>query len=173
MKMLLTILFTLASVNAAATGNIDDMFGGGTDEFQFERFSDDNIMVEIDRDASVACNAGSCVLSSVTSNSKKFTISFNVGEGNQGHGSYGGGTYVDLGDNNNDGPRDFWGVKVEFTKGTCTQEINVPRSLYYAINRYMWGLMNEDSSVRRGFTPADEAMIIFYTTISNVATGCN
>jgi hypothetical protein len=36
----------------------------------------------------------------------------------------------------------------------------------------MYGLMAEDGGTRRGFTPADEAMIMFYTTIMSKASGC-
>lgn len=42
----------------------------------------------------------------------------------------------------------------------------------YALNRYMYGLMTETGGTRRGFTPADEAMIMFYTTVMKQATGC-
>jgi hypothetical protein len=40
------------------------------------------------------------------------------------------------------------------------------------MNRYMYGLISEDGGIRRGFTPADEAMIMFYSTIMKQASGC-
>jgi hypothetical protein len=36
----------------------------------------------------------------------------------------------------------------------------------------MYGLMTETGETKRGFTPADEAMIMFYTTIMKQANGC-
>jgi hypothetical protein len=36
----------------------------------------------------------------------------------------------------------------------------------------MYGLISEEGGTRRGFTPADEAMIMFYSTIMKQATGC-
>ncbi|TNE99676.1 MAG: hypothetical protein EP326_07675 [Deltaproteobacteria bacterium] len=186
MKKLFLILNLLALFSAPLFAqeddNVDDIFGGGTDEFEFERFSDDRILLAIDADAAVNCTKeGLCTLSAVTSNSHRFTVNFNLGEGNMG-GGYGGygnggtgsGTVINIGDGQDaDAPRDYWGVNIRYTAGTCTQKIKVPRALFYSINRYMYGLMNSDGSVRRGFTPADEAMILFYTTILNKASGCS
>ena len=74
----------------------------------------------------------------------------------------------------NIGPSDRTFGKVSFIVkvGSCEQTVKVPRSLYYSLNRYIYGLLNSDSSTRRSFTPADEAMIIFYTTIAKQAQGC-
>lgn len=186
-NLLLLLLFAGLSFNVMADntsgegeGDIDDMFGGGTDEFEFERFSDDRILVAIDQDAAVNCSKeGLCTLAATTSSSRRFTVNFNLGEGNNSSGGFGGygngngGTTINVGgDNNNGDNREHWGVNVQFSMGTCTQKVKVPRALFYAINRYMYGLMNTDGSVRRGFTPADEAMILFYTTILNKASGC-
>jgi hypothetical protein len=187
MKRLLLALGLLGFLMGAAfaDGNggdtdIDDMFGGGTDEFEFERFSDDRIMVAIDQDAAINCDsAGLCTLSAVTTNSRTFTVNFNIGEGNNASGGFGGfgegngGTTINLGDSENgDASRGHWGVNIQYKVGTCTQKVKVPRALFYSMNRYLYGLMGAEGSVRRGFTPADEAMILFYTTILNKASGC-
>lgn len=168
----------LVSVNVSAGDDIDDMFGGGTDEFEFERFSDDRILVAIDQDAAVNCDSeGLCTLSAITSNSRNFSVNFNLGQGNNNSGGFGGygdngGTTINIGDDSQDANNDYWGVSVQYKIGSCTQKVKVPRALYYSMNRYLYGLMTDEGSVRRGFTPADEAMILFYTTILNKASGC-
>ncbi len=170
MKNVLLMLALLLSTNVLA-GDIDDMFGGGEDEFEFERFSDNQILLAIDADAEVACNAGVCTLHSVSNTYGGWEVSFNVGEGSNGNS---GGTNIYTGGSTGSSsePRDYWGVQVKYGRGSCTQRINVPRSVYYAVNRYMYGLMTEEGGTRRGFTPADEAMIMFYTTIMSKASGC-
>jgi hypothetical protein len=172
MKSVLLMLALCLSVSLSA-GTIDDMFGGGEDEFEFERFSDGQILLAIDRDADMACHAGVCTLHSVDNNYGGWEVSFNLGEGSpQGNG--GNTTNIYTGGNTScDGcPRDYWGVQVKYSQGNCVQNINVPRSVYYSLNRYMYGLMTETGGTRRGFTPADEAMIMFYTTIMSKANGC-
>jgi hypothetical protein len=154
----------------------DDTFGGGNDEFEFEKFDNLSILVAIKRDMEMACDkAGLCTLSAVTSNDRRFTASFNIGVGNQ-MGGYGGtttGTTVIIpGANTTTENEPYYGVSLRFTTGRCTQNVKVPRALYISMNRYMYGLMTEEGGTRRGFTPADEAMIMFYSTIMKQATGC-
>jgi hypothetical protein len=180
MKFLLCVLLSFSSIALAQveqqTQDVDDIFAGGTREFEFERFDDDSILMAINQDARIACNNnGLCKLTSVTSNDMRFTAQFNFGEGNMWNSGLGGtgtniiipGTGANFGTN-----QPYYGVTLKFTAGKCTQTVNVPRSVYYAINRYMYGLMTEEGGTRRGFTPADEAMIMFYTTVMKQATGC-
>ncbi len=158
----------------------DDRFGGGNDEFEFEVFDNRSILVAIKRDMDIACNhAGLCTLSAVTSNDSRFTAQFNVGEGSQNGGwnsGNGGGTTVIVPNGGscttgcNSEP--YYGLSLRYSRGTCTQTVRVPRALYISMNRYMYGLMAEDGGTRRGFTPADEAMIMFYSTIMKQASGC-
>lgn len=173
MKKVLLVLALLFNT-ALFAGDIDDMFGGGEDEFEFNRYSDNQIQLAIDEDARVACSNGLCTLHSVNNRYGGWSVSFNVGEGSNMNNN--GGTNIYTGGNTgagcNDCPRDYWGVQVRYGRGQCTQTISVPRSVYYAVNTYMYGLMTEEGGTRRGFTPADEAMIMFYTTIISKATGC-
>lgn len=154
----------------------DDIFGGGNDEFEFEAFDNKSILVAIKRDMEIACSKnGLCTLSAVTSNDRRFSAQFNIGEGNSmGNWNGGGGTTVIVpGQNGNIGEsQPYYGLSLRFTTGRCTQTVMVPRALYISMNRYMYGLMTEEGGTRRGFTPADEAMIMFYSTIMKQATGC-
>jgi hypothetical protein len=156
--------------------NYDQTFGGANDEFEFERFDNESVLIAIRKDMEIACGKeGLCTLSAVSSNDRRFTVQFYIGQGNNMNGmNTGNGTTVIVPGNNGSiyGNGGFYGVNLKFTTGRCTQAIKVPRSLYISINRYLYSLMSDDGGTRRGFTPADEAMIMFYSTIMKQATGC-
>jgi hypothetical protein len=168
---LFLLFFTILSWAQAERGPFDQ----GQGEFEFARFSNEGILLAIDRDARLACSEnGQCVLSSVQTNSAGWEVAFNVGEGMNYNN--GGGTTIftgGYGGNPNSCEtcnRTHWGLTVTYRRGQCTQQVMVPRSLYFAMNRYIYGLMQETGQTRRGFTPADEAMIMFYTTIMKQAS---
>lgn len=169
MKKLLLIFAIL--VSPVFADEIDDLFGGGDDGFEFERFSNESILLEIDTEAKVACKKGLCTLHAMENKYGEFQVSFNVGEGSPSGGD-GVNVYTGGYSNCSDCDRSFWGFTVKYIKGKCTQTVKVPKSVYYALNRYMFGLLNTDGTSRRGFTPADEAMIMFYTTIMDNVKGC-
>jgi hypothetical protein len=189
MKKLLALLALASAVTFTVHADqIDDLFAGGEDrEFEFQRFSEANVMEAISHDAGIACKKGGlCTLTSNDTRFKEFTINMNGGAGNNesnGFGGYGPGAgngyNIILPGQGGSGvaglpleDRLHANINIQLKVGTCTRSINIPRSLYYSINRYMYGLMNEDSTTRRSFTPADEAMIMFYTTIMKQADGC-
>jgi hypothetical protein len=153
----------------------EDHYSSGSSEFELERFDNESILLAIKRDMEVACNKkGLCTLSAVTSNDQRFTAQFSIGEGYNPGSYYGSGTTVIVPGSNgyNNGTEPYYGISLRYTRARCTQTIQVPRSLYISMNRYMYGLMSEDGGTRRGFTPADEAMIMFYSTIMKQASGC-
>jgi hypothetical protein len=188
MKKLLALLAIASGVTFTVHADqIDDLFAGGEDrEFEFARFSEANVMEAISHDAGIACKKGGlCTLTSNDTRFKEFTINMNGGVGNNasnGFGGYGSGNGYNIylpgqgGGSVTPGlpleERMHASVNIQLKVGTCTRSINIPRSLYYSINRYMYGLMNEDSTTRRSFTPADEAMILFYTTVMKEASAC-
>lgn len=174
MKTLLVMLCLLVT-NIALANTIDDVFEPGSKEFAFERYSDDKILLEIDKDAKIACLPnGQCVLSSGKSDSKGWEVAFNVGQGGVINSS--GGTTIitggyDSGSSNCPNcSQNHWGLTLSYKVGHCTQQVLVPRSLYYSMNRYLYGLMTEAGETRKGFTPADEAMIMLYSTIMKQAS---
>ena len=182
MKNLLLIFALLFSANTAFADSIDDLFGSGEDqEFEFQRFEENNVMKAIAHDAGIVCKRGLCKLTSVDTNWKEFTINMNGGIGNNASGGFGGfgdgdGTFINFDNQDPSGlsweDRAHASINMQIAVGSCVRNVNVPRALYYSINRYLYGLMNEDSTTRRSFTPADEAMILFYTTVMKQANGC-
>lgn len=154
----------------------EDKYGNENEEFEFEKFDNEAILLAIKKDMEIACTKqGLCTLSAVTSNDNRFTTQFNVGQGYNmgGWGSGSGTTVIIPGANGQVFPTEpYYGVSLRYTRAKCTQTIKVPRSLYISLNRYMYGLISEEGGTRRGFTPADEAMIMFYSTIMKQASGC-
>lgn len=181
MKKLIVLLALLGlSIAPTFADEIDDLFAGGVDsEFDFERFDDNNVFTAIAHDAAIACKGGLCTLSSVDTNYNEFSINLNGGMGNNsaasGSGSFDGGSGVTI--NNNANVLSFEdrlhvGINIKYKRGNCTRKVKVPRALYIAINRYMYGLMDEEGNTLLELTSADEAMILFYTTIMKQANGC-
>ncbi len=172
-------LFVLILLNASMVfaGGVDDVFAPGNEEFKFERLSNDGILLAIDKDAKIAClPSGLCTLSSGQSDSKGWDISFNVSQG--GSINSNGGTTIITGGydpnaSSSTGNNLHWGITLSYRVGHCTQRVLVPRSLYYSMNRYLYGLLQETGETRKGFTPADEAMIMFYSTIMKQASAAS
>lgn len=177
-KMFILALSCLSLVTYA--GDIDDYFGGGEDTYDFEqRYSDADILMQVDRDAAVACNGSLCTLHSVTNRYGGFEVEFTVGQNLNNTNGSGAVIITGNGKDGYDTTCDTcdegisWGVTLRYAKGQCTQTIDVPVSVYKAINTYMYGLIRQGGGTRSGFTPADESMIMFYTTIMSQATGCS
>jgi hypothetical protein len=184
MKKLMSVCLALLSIssfaaNGTGDGTIDDDFSRGSDEFEFEQFSNENVLNMIEQDMEFACNRGGlCTLHAVTQSDSRFTVSFNVGEGSplSGMNKPEGSVIITGGSGAGSDPygsQEYWGLTLQHSVGTCTQNIKVPRSLYMSMNRYMYDLMDENGNTRRGFDPSKEAMIMFYSTIMKEANGCN
>ncbi|MBF0298416.1 MAG: hypothetical protein HQK51_06830 [Oligoflexia bacterium] len=176
--------------DSTTSGNFDSIYGGGNDELDKVRFSDSYIHMKIENDMKLACDrTGTCTLFAISNSGSSFTASFGMGwssggtTGGYGYGGYGTtgttgttgtagtvGSYGSYGSTAAAGP--FVGINLIYNSYHCIQKINVPRSLYVSMNTYLYRLMNEDGTPRRSFTPADETMIMFYTTIMKQATGC-
>jgi hypothetical protein len=169
--LFLNINLTQAQDNSA----FETKYGSGAEEFEINKFDNQSVLLAINRDMEMACDKrGLCTLSAVTSRDHRFTAQFSIGEGYNTLGSQGSGTTVIL-PGSGSYPTEtspYYGISLRYTRAKCTQTIQVPRSLYISINRYMYGLMNEEGNTRRGFSPSDETMIMFYSTIMKQATGC-
>lgn len=179
-NLMILLLSTLSLCSFASSGTgttIDDDFGTGSDEFEFEKYSNEAVLSMIEDDMEFACDrAGLCTLHSVTQSDSRFTASFSIGEGSPlSGGNKPDGSVIITGGGNDSlyGSQEYWGLSLEHSVGTCTQQIKVPRSLYVSMNRYMYDLIDENGNTRKGFDPSKEAMIMFYSTIMKEANGCN
>jgi len=168
-----TVLCTLFAFSHANAG--DEFDGGVEDEFTVERFSDDEIRLKIEEKAKIACKGDRCELASVTNKGDSFKVVFSTGYGDENNNNSGSGSVIVVGDgggNNNPGNEFFVGLQIQYITGECTQTVLVPESLYITMNTYLYRLLNEDGSVERQFSAAQQTMILFYTTILKQASGC-
>lgn len=172
------LVFLLMSVSGYCQ-NIDEQiaaFERENSEFELETYSNEQVLKRVEEDMRLACQEnGLCTLTGISNNNHEFSATFQVGFGNplfQGYGGNGTTVVVPGNNNNSQSTAPFMGLQVSFTHSNCTQEIQVPKSVYLALNRYMYGLLKEDGDIQRSFDPAKEAMIMFYTTIISKLSSC-
>lgn len=136
--------------------------------------SDVAIQIEIAKNMEIACKGDRCELTSITNNGHKFSVTLAEGIGNNNVSSTGSVVVVGNGPTNGTSkPQPFVSLTLQYTYQNCTQTVLVPRALYRVINTYLRKLINEDGSTKKKFSPAEETMILFITTIMNQAKGCN
>ena len=132
------------------------------------------------RDAThITCEKGLCTLFSVTVNKQSFTISSYVGTGSQSLNSGGGvnNYYGNTSTPQNTGTLGY-GLQITWDNTHCTKNVDVDKSVYNSITTYMSNLINtkpgEDPTYPQ-FTPAEQTMIMFYTTVMELTKGttCN
>ncbi|MCM2277339.1 MAG: hypothetical protein NDJ89_04630 [Oligoflexia bacterium] len=150
----------------------DSTPGGGLPELTKDQFLKDK--------ANLACEGSLCKIFSVSLNSTKFTVSTFVGTNNRmnnGNSSsynvyYGGGDPYNNPNYNLNEPG--YGIQLTWEKTNCTKTVNVDKSVYEAVTTYMTALVNakpgEDPTFP-AFTPAEQTMILFYTTVMNLVKG--
>jgi hypothetical protein len=171
----IALLLSLPSQTRAEAEDTDD-FESGAPELQEQepvRWSDGRVLWEVMKGARVACQADRCELASIDSQGKSFTVEFNSGYGNQNGNASGSGVII-IGDQIAQPPLQPWiSLTLRYTESTCRSQVNVPRSLYISMNTYLYRLLNADGTPQKVLTPAQQTMILFYTTILNQAKGCD
>lgn len=176
MKMAISLLaLILIAGTVYAAENLDNTLGGGSQEFEYVKYTDEYIQMKIHESAELNCKKGVCTLFAQTTNSQGFTVEFSIGENANGGSTNGGNGSVIVVPGNGSSTntvQPYIGLTLRYNVGTCTQKVKVPESLYVSMNTFLYNFMNEDGTPVRGFTPADEAMIMFYSTIMKQAAGC-
>ncbi|MBF0300965.1 MAG: hypothetical protein HQK51_19815 [Oligoflexia bacterium] len=148
----------------------------------------------------IDCTGGLCKIFSVNVHKRKWAVTAHIGlndfgYGNGGNSGGGGGYYstnncgkVTTTSSNSNCYGNYYngttltsgeynpiifsaGVSVTWEDVNCTKTINVDKSVYRAITTYMKSLTNEDGTTRPAFTPAEQTMILFYTTIMKLTNG--
>jgi len=175
-RILSALAFVLLALHAFAD-DLNETLGGGSKEFEYVRYTDEYIQLKIHEAAMVNCHKSLCTLFAQTTRHHDFSLEFSVGEsanGGSGSTSGGSGSIIVVPTNNtaSNTVRPYIGLVARYSIGKCTQKIKVPESLYISMNTFLYNLINEDGTPQRGFTPADEAMIMFYSTIMKQASSC-
>jgi len=174
MKKILLITFLIFSTNSfSAEADPFDEFGGAN-----PGASVDNPSEQYKKDVeNFACDGNLCKIFSVTVKGEKLTVSTFYGDPANGSSGSSGSTYNAYYGNGGLGGNQLkgYGVGVTWEKSKCNKEMNVDRSVYKAITTYMDALVNSDGSTNPAFTPAEETIILFYTTIMQLVKGatCN
>ena len=146
-------------------------FSGAAPEAQFTRYSDDSIQLLVKNKVKVACEGDRCTLFSLTNRSNAFTVEFGVGYGNKTNSN--ANVVVVGGSPFQPDPQPYVEMTVRYVWGKCVQTVDVPEAMYVAMTTYMYHLMNEDGGTRPNFSPAEQTMLMLYTTILSQAKGCS
>jgi hypothetical protein len=130
--------------------------------------------------ANLACSGSLCTLFSVSINKKTFNVTTYVGDGMPGQQGSGTNNYYG---NNQTGQTGAsgklgYGVQITWDNTHCTKDVNVDKSVYDSVTTYMRELLNStpgESTTYPQFTPAEQTMILFYTTVMDLTKGstCN
>lgn len=151
-----------------------DEFDGGSGEFDPRpnpRYTEAEIQKKIQQEMAVACSGNLCKIVGTDSSGEGWTVSFNVGYGN---GNSNSGTAIYIGDERNNRNQSDWnaGVTVTYKNYTCQSNLRVTPAVYRFVNTYMYNMVNADGSTKRNFSPADQTVILFYTTMLNKVEAC-
>lgn len=165
---------TLVSLVLASMAHADE-FDGGSPEYDPRpnpHYSETEIQRKIENEMAVACRGNLCSIVGTDSAGSGWTVSFQVGYGNNQGGS-GNNFYIGEGSNNNNNNGDYYaGITVTYKNYVCNSTLRVTPSVYRFVNTYMYNMVNADGSTKRNFSPADQTVILFYTTMLNKVDNC-
>jgi hypothetical protein len=152
-----------------------DEFGGGSPEYDPRpnpTYNESEIQKKIENEMAVACRGNLCSIVGTDSSGQGWTVSFNVGYGT-GNGNSGNSFYIGSdGKNGNMGNDYYAGITVTYQTYTCNSTLRVTPAVYRFVNTYMYNMVNSDGSTKRNFSPADQTVILFYTTMLNKVDNC-
>jgi hypothetical protein len=151
-------------------------YDGGSSEYDQIYYTPAYISKMISDNMKIQCYRGLCEMAMVDTRGQAFVAEVTAGYGNQmgmnGMGGSGGVVVVGGAGGFNNTPQPYFGVTLRYVAQHCKQSVRVPTSLYVSMNTYLYNLINEDGTTKRTFDPAEQTMILFYTTILKQANGC-
>ncbi|QDK37255.1 protease [Bdellovibrio sp. NC01] len=163
-------LMAFACLSTAVAGEFD----GGSGEFDPRpnpTYNEAEIQKKIAQEMEIACSGNLCKIVGTDGQGQGWTVSFNVGYGNNNNNN---GTAIYIGDNPNNANNMNWnaGITVTYKNYTCQSSLRVTPAVYRFVNTYMYNMVNSDGSTKRNFSPADQTVILFYTTMLNKVESC-
>lgn len=157
-------------------------FENGTGEFDTPpppNYSDAEIQKKIQNEMAIACHGNLCKIAGQDSHGSGWTVSFQIGYSNGGNngcnggsGCGNGGSTIYIGGNNNSQPGGNANITVQYRTFKCHSNLLVTPAVYRFVNTYMYNMVNSDGSVKRNFSPADQTVILFYTTMLSKVESC-
>jgi hypothetical protein len=171
LKMLLSAILIATSVQAIA-GEFDD----GSGEFDprpLPQYSEAELQKKIENEMAVACSGNLCRIVGQDSSGSGWTVQFQVGYGRANGTGEGDTIYIgDYGDRN-DNNKGFASITVTYKNYKCRSNLLVTPAVYRFVNTYLYNMVNADGSVKRNFSPADQTVVLFYTTMLNKVNSCS
>lgn len=163
----------LAVVLMSVVVNADE-FDGGSPEYDPRpnpHYTESEIQKKIENEMAVACQGALCTIVGTDSSGEGWTVSFQVGYGN--NANTGGNNFYIGGDSSNNRGSDYHaGITVSYKNYTCNSSLRVTPAVYRFVNTYMYNMVNADGSTKRNFSPADQTVVLFYTTMLNKVDNC-
>ncbi|MBS1970439.1 MAG: protease [Bdellovibrionales bacterium] len=171
-KTFLAVLLACLCFNFTATAG---EFDGGSPEFDEKpnpKYSEAEIQRKIENEMAIACSGNLCKIVGTDSQGESWTVSFNVGYGDQVNNGGGNSIYIGSDKGYNNGGNMYAGVNVTYRTYKCHSNLLVTPAVYRFVNTYMYNMVNSDGSTKRNFSPADQTVILFYTTMLNKVEAC-
>ncbi|MFN8792628.1 MAG: protease [Bdellovibrionales bacterium] len=133
--------------------------------------TDADIQKAIQNEMAIACSGNLCKIVGADNQGSSWTVSFSVGYGSSPNSGSGDTIYIgDQSANNNE--RGYAGVTVTYKNYVCHSTLKVSPAVYQFVNTYMYNMINHDSSTKRNFSPAEQTVVLFYTTMLNKVENC-
>lgn len=164
-SMLLSVLI-FVGLNAQS-GEFDK----GSTEFDPPGYSEAEIQQKIQNEMAIACSGNLCKIVGQDNQGSGWTVTFQIGYGN--NTNTGNGDIIYVGGTNNTNNGAFANITVSYKNFKCRSNLLVTPAVYRFVNTYLYNMVNADGSVKRNFSPADQTVILFYTTMLNKVDSCS
>lgn len=136
-------------------------------------YTEAQIQKQIQDEMQVSCKGNLCQIVGQDNQGSGWTVSFNVGTGQNNNTGTGSNIFIGSGDHGfNNGNGEYAGITIAYKTYKCSSQMNVTPAVYRFVQTYMYNMVNADGSPKRNFTPADQTVILFYTTMLQKVEGC-
>lgn len=171
LKMLLAGILLATSMQATATE-----FDNASDEFEprpLPQYSEAELQKKIENEMAVACSGNLCRIVGQDGSGSGWTVQFQVGYGRANGNGTGDTIYIGGGNQGQNDNSGFASVTVTYKNYKCRSNLLVTPAVYRFVNTYLYNMVNSDGSVKRNFSPADQTVVLFYTTMLNKVNSCS
>lgn len=169
MKLSLVAAICFLSLNVFA-GEFDN----GAPEYDSKPLpnrTEADIQRKIAEEMQVACSGNLCTIVGLDDSGSGWSVSFSIGYGQPANTGTGDTIYI--GDNNaRNSERGYAGVTVTYRNYRCSSRLRVTPAVYQFVNTYMYNMINHDYTTKRNFSPTEQTVILFYTTMLNKVEAC-
>jgi len=151
-----------------------DEFEDGAPEYDtvVTPYTEAEIQKQIQNEMQVACKNNLCTLIGTDGKGSQWSASFNVGVGQPQNGNGGDNIYIGGNPGNSNDVNYYAGITVSYKNYKCHSELKVTPAIYRFVNTYLYNMVNSDGSTKKAFSPADQTVLLFYTTLLSKVENC-